>query len=262
MLNCAAIAESLQESELFGHDRGAFTGADHRRIGKFEQCSGGTLLLDEIGDMSLALQAKILRVLQQQTFERVGGNDTIQTDVRLIAATHRDLKAWAAEGKFRLDLYYRLSVFNIHLPPLRERGDDLLTLVQVYLRRFQPRTEPRHWRSLARVLISPRRYSWPGNIRELQSVLKRAMLVATGSVLLPEFLPDDLPPAAPRNHKTTAQLHLDEAHTLDELECDAIHQCLIQTDGNRQQTARLLGISTRTLFRKIRLYNLKDAGKR
>ena len=119
-LNCAAIAESLQESELFGHESGAFTGADHRRIGKFEQCSGGTLLLDEIGDMPLALQAKILRVLQQQTFERVGGNDTIQTDVRLIAATHHDLKAWAAEGKFRLDLYYRLSVFNIHLPPLRD----------------------------------------------------------------------------------------------------------------------------------------------
>ena len=135
-LNCAAIPENLLESELFGHEKGAFTGADRRRIGKFEQCNGGTLFLDEIGDMPLALQAKILRLLQEQAFERVGGNETIQTDVRLIAATHRDLKAWSAEGKFRPDLYYRLSVFTIHLPPLRERGDDLPLLVQHYLRRF------------------------------------------------------------------------------------------------------------------------------
>ena len=125
-LNCAAIPENLLESELFGHEKGAFTGADRRRIGKFEQCNGGTLFLDEIGDMPLPLQAKILRVLQEQTFERVGGNETVRTDVRLIAATHRDLKAWSAEGKFRPDLYYRLGVFTIHLPPLRERGDDLL----------------------------------------------------------------------------------------------------------------------------------------
>ena len=135
-LNCAAIPEQLLESELFGHEKGAFTGADRRRIGKFEQCHGGTIFLDEIGDMPLALQAKILRLLQEQAFERVGGNETIRTDVRLIAATHRDLKAWSAEGKFRPDLYYRLSVFTIHLPPLRERGDDLPLLVQHYLRRF------------------------------------------------------------------------------------------------------------------------------
>ncbi|HEV3164171.1 MAG TPA: sigma-54 dependent transcriptional regulator, partial [Isosphaeraceae bacterium] len=135
-LNCAAIPENLLESELFGHEKGAFTGADRRRIGKFEQVSGGTLFLDEIGDMPLALQAKILRVLQEQSFDRVGGNETIRTDVRLIAATHRDLKAWSAQGKFRADLFYRLSVFTIHLPPLRERGDDLPLLVQHYLRRF------------------------------------------------------------------------------------------------------------------------------
>ena len=121
-LNCAAIPENLLESELFGHEKGAFTGADRRRIGKFEQCNGGTLFLDEIGDMPLALQAKILRLLQEQAFERVGGNETIRTDVRLIAATHRDLKAWSAEGKFRPDLYYRLGVFTIHLPPLARAG--------------------------------------------------------------------------------------------------------------------------------------------
>src|SRR5262249_47636106 len=122
-LNCAAIPENLLESELFGHEKGAFTGADRRRIGKFEQCSGGTLFLDEIGDMPPATQAKMLRVLQEQAFERVGGNETIRTDVRLIAATHRDLKTWSEEGKFRPDLYYRLGVFTIHLPPLRERDD-------------------------------------------------------------------------------------------------------------------------------------------
>src|SRR6195256_1150250 len=135
-LNCAAIPEPLLESELFGHEKGAFTGADRKRIGKFEQVSGGTLFLDEIGDMPLALQAKMLRLLQEQAFERVGGNETIRTDVRLIAATHRDLKARSEEGTFRADLYYRLGVFAIHLPPLRERGDDLPLLARHYVRRF------------------------------------------------------------------------------------------------------------------------------
>jgi two-component system nitrogen regulation response regulator GlnG len=143
-LNCAAIPENLLESELFGHEKGAFTGADRRRIGKFEQCNGGTLFLDEVGDMPLTLQAKVLRLLQEQTFERVGGNETIRTDVRLIAATHRDLKAWSAEGKFRPDLYYRLGVFTIQLPPLRERGDDLSLLVQHYVGRIS-RELPTCW---------------------------------------------------------------------------------------------------------------------
>src|SRR6266568_4445258 len=189
-LNCAAIPENLLESELFGHEKGAFTGADRKRIGKFEQCHGGTLFLDEIGDMPPATQAKMLRVLQEQAFERVGGNETIRTDVRLIAATHRDLKVWSEEGKFRPDLYYRLGVFTIHLPPLRERDDDLLMLVQYYLRRFN--------RELGREVreVTPeglerlRGYPWPGNVRELQSVLKQALLKASGPVLLPAYLPE------------------------------------------------------------------------
>src|SRR5882672_6736921 len=135
-INCAAIPENLLESELFGHEKGAFTGADRRRIGKFEQCNGGTIFLDEIGDMPLATQGKILRLLQDQKFERLGGNQTIQTDVRLIAATNRDLKSWSEGGKFRPDLYYRLSVFTIRLPPLRERAEDLPLLIEFYLRRF------------------------------------------------------------------------------------------------------------------------------
>ena len=189
-LNCAAIPEQLLESELFGHEQGSFTGADRRRIGKFEQVSGGTLFLDEIGDMPAALQAKLLRVLQEQAFERVGGNETIHCDVRLIAATHRDLAVWSAEGKFRPDLYYRLGVFTIHLPPLRERGEDLPLLVRHFMRRFS--------RELGREVeeIAPesldrlRGYHWPGNIREMQSVLKQALLQASGAVLLPTFLPE------------------------------------------------------------------------
>src|ERR1700756_2030214 len=189
-LNCAAIPEQLLESELFGHEKGAFTGADRRRIGKFEQCHGGTLFLDELGDMPLALQAKILRLLQEQAFERVGGNETVRTDVRVIAATHRDLKSWSEGGKFRPDLYYRLGVFTIHLPPLRERDDDLLMLVQYYLRRFN-RELGREVREVApEALERLRSYSWPGNVRELESVLKQALLQASGPALLPAFLPE------------------------------------------------------------------------
>src|SRR5437660_1598257 len=188
-LNCAAIPEQLLESELFGHEKGAFTGADRRRIGKFEQTSGGTLFLDEIGDMPLALQAKILRLLQEQSFERVGGAETVRTDVRLIAATHRDLKAWSEEGKFRPDLYYRLNVFALHLPPLPERGDDLPLLVMHYVRRFSRELGREVQEVAPEALERLRGYPWPGNVRELQSVLKQALLQARGTTLLPTFLP-------------------------------------------------------------------------
>src|SRR6201997_236184 len=188
-LNCAAIPETLLESELFGHEQGAFTGAERRRIGRFDQANGGTLLLDEIGDMPLALQAKMLRLLQDQSCERVGGNETVRTDVRLIAATHHDLKADAAHGTFRPDLYYRPSVFPIHMPPLRERGDDLPLLVRHFLRRFSRELGREVQEVAPDALERLRGYSWPGNIRELQSVLKQALLRANGSVLLPAFLP-------------------------------------------------------------------------
>src|SRR5581483_3376843 len=189
-LNCAAIPEPLLESELFGHEKGSFTGAERRRIGRFEQANGGTLLLDEVGDMPLPAQAKLLRVLQEQAFERVGGTETVRTDVRLIAATHRDLKTWSDEGKFRLDLYYRLGVFAIDLPPLRARGEDLPLLVQFHLRQSS-RELGREAREVApEALARLRGYSWPGNVRELQSVLKQARLRAHGPVLLPEFLPE------------------------------------------------------------------------
>ncbi|WP_165252811.1 sigma-54-dependent transcriptional regulator [Paludisphaera soli] len=254
-LNCAAIPEGLLESELFGHERGAFTGADRRRIGKFEQCNGGTIFLDEIGDMAPASQAKILRLLQEQEFDRVGGNETVRTDVRLIAATHRDLKAWSAEGRFRPDLYYRLGVVTIHVPPLRERGDDLLLLVQRFLRRFN-RELGRDVREVAPAAMDRlRSYSWPGNVRELQSVLQQALLRATDSVLLTSHLPDDLLESTRASRASVDHLMVG---TLAELERRAIQECLIQTGGNRQRAAGRLGISTRTLLRKIQEYKLED----
>jgi two-component system, NtrC family, response regulator AtoC len=257
-LNCAAIPETLLESELFGHEKGAFTGADRRRIGKFEQCNGGTLFLDEMGDMPLALQAKVLRLLQAQVFERLGGNETVRTDVRLIAASHRDLKAWSAEGKFRPDLYYRLGVFTIHLPPLRERSEDLAMLVQHYLRRFSLELGRDVSEVAPETLDRLHEYSWPGNVRELQSILKQAILKAVGSVLLPAFLPDDLSREMQETDSQVNAARVRHGATLSDLEREAIQDCLFQTGGNRHLTAERLGISTRTLLRKIKEYALKD----
>ncbi len=267
-LNCAAIPENLLESELFGHEKGAFTGADRKRIGKFEQMSGGTLFLDEIGDMPLPLQAKILRLLQEQAFERVGGNETVRTDVRLIAATHRDLKAWMAEEKFRPDLYHRLGVFTIHLPPLRERGDDVPVLAQHYLRRFS-RELGREVREVdPDALERLRNYTWPGNIRELQSVLKQALLQASGTVLLSTFLPEL--PGAPGDSRPAASPKADlglEAFIRQRLGPDAkdlygdthrevdrllLPLVLEYTGGNQHHAARLLGVARQTLRQKLR----------
>jgi two-component system nitrogen regulation response regulator GlnG len=265
-LNCAAIPDNLVESELFGHEKGAFSGADRRRIGKFEQCHGGTIFLDEIGDMPLALQAKLLRLLQDQSFERVGGNETIRTDVRLLAATHRDLKAWSAEGKFRPDLYYRLGVFTVHLPPLRERGDDLPLLVRHYLRRFGPELGRQVDRVALQALERLRAYHWPGNVRELQSVLKQALLRANGTTLLPAFLPElggaprDSGPAAPAGKDLEAlirqrlgpdaqELYAETHRHVDRLLLPLV---LEYTRGNQFQAARLLGIARQTLRAKLR----------
>jgi DNA-binding NtrC family response regulator len=270
-LNCAAIPETLLESELFGHEKGAFTGADRRRIGKFEQCNHGTIFLDEVGDMPLALQAKLLRVLQEQSFERVGGNETVRTDVRLIAATHRDLKAWLEDGRFRPDLYYRLSAFSVDLPPLRERSDDLPMLVRHYLSRLG--------RELGRevVEVAPaamdrlREYSWPGNIRELQNVLRQALLRLRGRVLLSEFLPE-LPHAPDRvgsrgslapcdpdlelkafvRHRLaggTTSLLQETQQWMEEIVLPLV---LEHTQGNRRQAARILGVARQTLRSKLR----------
>jgi nitrogen regulation protein NR(I) len=269
-INCAAIPETLLESELFGHEKGAFTGADRRRIGKFEQCSGGTIFLDEIGDMPLATQGKMLRLLQDQTFERVGGNETIHTDVRVIAATNRDLKPMSEDGRFRPDLYYRLSVFTIPLPPLRERGEDLPMLVQHYVGRFN-RELGRDVREISpQVLTLLAAYSWPGNIRELQSVLKQALLQASGTILVPAFLPDSLTHRQHRGSMTRRDADVEfgfEAFIQSQLESGAndlyggTHEKLDRillplvlkfTAGNQHHAARLLGIARQTLRQKLR----------
>jgi two-component system nitrogen regulation response regulator GlnG len=264
-VNCAAIPENLLESELFGHEKGAFTGADRRRIGKFEQAAGGTLFLDEIGDMTPLTQTKILRVLQGQEFERVGGSEPIRADVRVVAATNRDLEAMVAEGTFRGDLFYRLNVFTINLPPLRERGDDLPLLVNHFVRRFG-REMGRDVREVSPEAMDVlRRYPWPGNVRELQSVVKQALLGTTGPVILPDFLP----PAVRRGEAGAESsfdfggltAYLEERLGAGATDLYADYQALTDrhlfglvlrhTGGNLSQASRLLGITRATLRAKL-----------
>jgi two-component system nitrogen regulation response regulator GlnG len=271
-INCAAIPEQLLESELFGHEKGAFTGADRRRIGKFEQCSGGTLFLDEVGDMAPLTQSKMLRLLQEQRFERLGGNETIQTDVRVLAATNHDLEQLVEQGRFRKDLYYRLKGVTIHLPPLRERGGDLPLLVQHYVRRFSRELAKDVQTIVPEAMDLLARYPWPGNVRELQSVLKQALLQATGPVLVPEFLdgaftPTSRLPAAGaaiegRGAGGDLEQFIEEQlrngcenlyeESLRRLERLLVTRVLQQTGGNQVQAARILGITRGSLRTKIR----------
>ena len=264
-MNCAAIPDTLLESELFGHEKGAFTGAERKRIGKFEQCSGGTLFLDETGDMSPLTQAKLLRVLQEQTFERVGGSELIKTDVRLIAATNRDLEKLVVEGQFRNDLYYRLSIFTISLPPLRDRGDDLLLLIDHFLRRFNRELGKEVVRVAPEAMDMLSKHHWPGNIRELQSILKQALLKASGPILLPDFLPplgktDSTPKsgAAVLNWDAFIDERLEAGSTKlhDEMvalvERHLLTRVLNHTGGNQLQAAKILGITRGSLRTKIR----------
>jgi two-component system nitrogen regulation response regulator GlnG len=264
-INCAAIPEQLLESELFGHEKGAFTGAVGRRVGKFEQCSGGTLFLDEVGDMTPLTQTKLLRVLQDQQFERVGGNETIRTDVRLIAATNRDLEHLMARQQFRRDLYYRLNVYTIRLPPLRERLDDLPLLLEHFLGRFSRELGKEVHGVAPQTLDLLRRHPWPGNLRELQSVLKHALLQATAPVLVPEFLPAALQaPLVPsacssegtldsfieeRLHAGTTDLY---AEWLALAERPLLTRVLRQTQGNLSQAGRILGLHRATLRARLR----------
>jgi two-component system nitrogen regulation response regulator GlnG len=277
-INCAAIPETLLESELFGHEKGAFTGADRQRIGKFEQCAGGTLFLDEVGDLAPPAQSKILRLLQEKTFERVGGNETIRSDVRLLAATNQNLDKRVEQGRFRQDLFYRLSAFTIRLPPLRERGDDLAQLVQHYVRRFGRELGKDVHQVAPETLALLRRYSWPGNVRELQNILKQSLLRALGSVLAPDFLPAHLKdtgdaetaivaPFGSGREETAggfpamAQMIEDQLRrgtenlyeeTLKRMERLLLTRVLQHTSGNQVQAAKLLGITRGSLRTKLR----------
>jgi DNA-binding NtrC family response regulator len=337
-VNCAAIPETLLESELFGHEKGSFTGADKRRIGKFEQCNSGTLFLDEIGDMPPLLQSKLLRVLQEKQFQRVGGEQVISTDVRVIAATNRNLEDMVAQSQFREDLFYRLNGYTIHLPPLRERGEDIDLLVDHFLRQAN-RDLDKHVRALAPEAVRMLRdYSWPGNVREVQNVIRQSVLQTTGPILLADFLPDSVRagrntgslangparredlldrliderlragsrqlydevvgrvearlieralsytggdkleaikrlgtnPATFRSMAALALLDLAPTSkpggaidtlirpgmTMEDIEKEAIRRALTQTNGRRTEVAQLLGLSVRTLQRKIKEYDL------
>jgi len=268
-INCAAIPDTLLESELFGHERGSFTGADRRRIGKFEQATGGTIFMDEVGDMAAATQAKLLRLLQEQRFERVGGNTAVQTDVRVIAATNQDLEALVAAGRFRQDLFYRLNVFTVNLPPLRDRREDLPLLVEHFLGQFN-RELGRRVRALApdalRIL---EQHSWPGNVRELQSTVKYALVHATGELLTADCLPASIrqpelkpsPPAAGGESLDVAGLvrRLLASGQADLYYCVqtavdhvVLDEVLRYVKGNQVAAANLLGISRNTLRAKLR----------
>lgn len=256
-VNCAALSPMLLESEFFGHERGAFTGAVTRRIGRFEQASGGTLFLDEIGDLGPDLQAKLLRTLQSGQFERVGGEQTIQVDVRIVAATNHNLSALIAEHRFREDLYYRLNVVTIELPPLRSRRGDIPSLTEHIIRAL---AEKYNWPQLA---ISPeavQRLSlqpWSGNVRELQNVLARAAILARGRLIRPEDLKAGGWPSSSSVQPSPSKSAFHLKDILAETERRVIQEALNHTAWNRTQAAHLLGISRRQLFDKIREYGLE-----
>jgi two-component system, NtrC family, response regulator AtoC len=252
-INCSAIVETLMESELFGHERGAFTGATYQKQGKFELADSGTLFLDEIGDMSSNMQVKLLRVMQEREFERVGGKERIKTDVRIIAATNKSLKEQVSQGLFREDLFYRLNVIQIHVPSLRERREDIPLLVDYLIHKLNRELNKRISRIQSRALQSLVDRDWPGNVRQLENVLRRAVVHSHGDVLLEESLdePADAP-MRPESHAGSAPIKL-----LDEVEKEHILIALKFTGGNRGKVCELLGISRPTLQRKIRKYGIE-----
>jgi len=264
VVNCAAIPESLLESELFGHEKGSFTGAIAKRIGKFEQAHKGTIFLDEIGEMSKPTQAKILRVLQEKRFERIGGTQSVEVDVRVISATNKNLEEEVRRGNFREDLYYRISVYPITLPPLRERKEDIPELVAYFLDKFNRKLKRRIRSVSDRALECFLNYKWPGNIRELENILERSMLNCTGDTLLPEHLPITLTafnsPALTNGFAvdfTKAIALAREIPTWEEVEREVCRLALKLTNSNISEAALRLQIGRTTLYRKLKKYNIR-----
>lgn len=253
-VNCAALPESLIESELFGHEKGAFTGAVARKRGRFELAESGTLFLDEIGDLSPALQVKLLRVLQEREFERVGGTETIRVNVRVIAATNVDLEGAVADGRFRSDLYYRLNVFSIFLPPLRERKTDILLLADHFLDKYSKQNSKRIKRISTPAIDMLMTYHWPGNVRELENVIERATLVCEGSVIHGYHLPPTLQTA--EGSGTVTRMSLENAVAA--FEKDLIQDALKTTRGNRARAARMLDTTERILGYKVKKYGINN----
>jgi transcriptional regulator with PAS, ATPase and Fis domain len=254
-LNTAALPATLLEAELFGYEKGAFTGAQQRKLGCFELADGGTLLLDEVGDMPLEIQAKLLRILQDGTFERLGSSRTLQADVRIVAATNKDLSQAVAEQRFRADLFYRIHVITLHLPPLRQRREDIPLLAAHFLRKYAQQNTKPITAIAQQALQRLQTYPWPGNVRELENVIERAVVLAQGPMIGTEDLPPELqdqePVSVPEHHVV-----LSADATLAQIEREAIVQTLQRHAGNRQVAARVLDISLATLYRKLKEYNL------
>lgn len=253
-VNCAALNENLLESELFGHEEGAFTGAVARRKGCFEQADGGTLFLDEIGDMSLPTQAKILRVLQEGELNRLGGSETIRVDVRLLAATHKDLQAMIEAGTFRQDLFFRLSVVPVTLPPLRERWSDIPELATLFLERYAVKNRKDLKGFHPEVMRIFMHFSWPGNIRELENTVERAVILCQGEQITPQELPPQILPGEvrPKEQNNAAPA----TPTLRDMEKEMIRATLAENGGNKSKSAKILGIARQTLLNKIKEYAL------
>lgn len=254
ILNAAAIPENLLESELFGHEKGSFTGAIYQRKGKFEYAHHGTLFLDEIGDMPLSTQVKLLRVIEDGVITRIGSNESIEVDVRLIAATNQDLEKLIKEGKFREDLYFRLNVVSIKLPPLRERKEDIPLIIDVFLREFLQT----HNKTISYISPEARKvlcnYPWPGNVRELKNCIESMVVVGTKNTLDIEDIPEHI---LQRSDKTPASPSLLGGITMEEAERELIKNTLATVGGNREEAAKMLGIGERTLYRKLDRYGLK-----
>lgn len=253
-VNCAALSENILESELFGHVKGAFTGAVRDRVGRFEAASGGTILLDEIGDISPRLQLRLLRVLQEREFERVGASQSIKTDVRVIASTNQRLDEKIGQGEFRQDLYYRLNVIQIGIPPLRERREDIPLLVDHFCRRFNRELRKTIGGVSSQAMEIFMRYPWPGNVREMENCLERAFIVCHGPEILPEHLPPEIV-----NAQQPAQPGLHEA--ADDGEAERIERVLDQTDWNVAKSARLLGVARNTLYQKMKVLGIQRPGE-
>jgi Nif-specific regulatory protein len=256
-VNCAALPDTLLESELFGHERGAFTGADRQKPGRFELAAHGTLFLDEIGELSAAVQVKLLRVLQEREFQRLGGTATLKADVRLIAATNRDLTAEMAAGRFRSDLFYRLGVFNVHLPPLRERDDDVLLLADAFIRSLalkMGKGDVTLSRDACELL---RRHPWPGNIRELQNAIERALITCEGTLVTAAHLAIPLPPEPIRPPGSPEPVRPAASMALHELERKAIIDALQRTHGHKARAARLLGLTRFQLYSRLKRYHIE-----
>lgn len=253
-VNCAALAETLLESELFGHEKGAFTGAERRREGKFVQADGGTLFLDEIGETSPAMQVKLLRVLQEQELQRVGGEETVRVDVRILAATNRDLEEEVARNAFREDLYYRLNVVTLTVPPLRERGEDIPQLVDFFAKKYAEKNRRVLDRITDDCLDLLRRYPWPGNVRELENAIERGIILMRGTELTEKSLPLAIQKHLPGPDRAPAKTGEGEPTSLLEAEKQLVLRTLAETGGNKSEAARRLGITRKTLLNKLNRY--------